>query len=98
MHRENLRTENLSMAAAVLREKDRTEQLQEWSPGVVWKAEAMLSVTGAHWQLVEGTGSCRTQAGAWADTENSASLPSRDKQRMPHYAECRCVCFVKERR
>lgn len=39
----------------------------------------MLSVTGGHWQLIEGTVSYRTRAGAWADTENRAPLPSKDR-------------------
>lgn len=38
----------------------------------------MLSVSGGHWQLIEGTGSGRTHAGAWVDTENRTSLPSRN--------------------
>lgn len=92
---ENLRTENLSTAAPVLREENGTEQLQESSQEVSGRQEAMSSVTGGHWQLTAGTGRCRSgrrrEPGLTLRTEPPDLLGARAAP--ARYAECKCVCI-----
>lgn len=93
---ENLRTENLSTAAPVLREENGTKQLQESSQEVSGRREAVSSVTGGHWQLMESTGSCRTghrrEPGLTLRIEPPDLLGTQAAPAC--YAECKCVCIV----
>lgn len=90
---ENLRTGNLSTAAPVLRR--RTRAAAGVVSGGVWRGEALSSVTGGHWQLMEGTGSCRTgrrrEPGLALRIEPPALLGTRAAP--ARYAECKCVCI-----